>query len=382
MSEFTRVPNKGSLSENSMNLNQILLHASRLIVGLVFVFSGFVKVVDPLGLTYKIEDYLMAFGGIFTSLTFLATAGGIILPAIELLIGLNLLFMIQLRRTSFVAFVLMLCLTPLTLYIAIFNPVTDCGCFGDALLISNWTTFGKNVVLLILVIILLFTTKNKKSFLLAKFEYVILALFFGIGIGISTYALTHLPPIDFRPYKIGTNIPESMFVPNDAPLDVYKTSFIYKKNGVEKEFTLEDYPKNDSTWTFVDQKTKLVSTGYKAPIHDFSIVDANYNDITEDVIYDKGYTYLLVMYDINKASKAGAKQAEIIYNKYKNSSTKFYALTASSDDDIHEFVKRTGVTFPFCKTDPITLKTIVRANPGLVLIKNGVIMNKWHWRDF
>ena len=186
----------------------------------------------------------------------------------------------------------------------------------------------------------------------------------------------------FRPYKIGTNIPESMFVPTDAPLDVYNTTFIYKKDGVEKEFTLENYPKNDSTWTFVDQKTVLVSTGYKAPIHDFSIVDANYNDITEDVIYDKGYTYLLVMYDINKASKAGAKQAEIIYNKYKNSSTKFYALTASSDDDIHEFVKRTGVTFPFCKTDPITLKTIVRANPGLVLIKNGVIMNKWHWRDF
>lgn len=382
MSEFTGIQNKSSLNEKSKNLNQILLHASRLIVGLVFVFSGFVKVVDPLGLTYKIEDYLFAFGGIFTSLTFFATTGGIILPAIELLIGLNLLFMIQLRRTSWVAFVLMLFLTPLTLYIAIFNPVTDCGCFGDALLISNWATFTKNVVLLILVIILLFTTKNKKAILLAKYEYIVIALFFGIGIGISSYSLRHLPPIDFRPYKIGTNIPESMFVPNDAPLDVYETTFIYKKNGVEKEFTLENYPKSDSTWTFVDQKTVLVSTGYKAPIHDFSIVDANYNDITEDIIYNKGYTYLLIMYDVNKASETGSKQAEIIYNKYKNSSTKFYALTASTDDDVQEFVKRTGVTFPFCKTDPITLKTIIRANPGLVLIKNGVIVNKWHWRDF
>ncbi len=382
MSEYTRIRNKNSLNENSKNINQILLHVSRFVVGLLFVFSGFVKVVDPLGLTYKIEDYLTAFGGVFTSLSFLATAGGIILPAIELLIGLNLLFMIQLRRTSLVAFFLMLFLTPLTLYIAIFNPVTDCGCFGDALLVSNWTTFSKNVVLLILVIILLFTSKNKKAILLPKYEYLVLALFFGIGIGISSYSLRHLPPIDFRPYKIGTNIPESMFVPNDVPLDVYKTTFIYKKDGVEKEFTLDNYPKNDSTWTFVDQKTVLVSTGYKAPIHDFSIVDANYNDITEDVIYDKGYTYLLVMYDINKASESGAKQAEVIYKKYKNSSTKFYALTASTDDDIAEFVKRTAVTFPFCKTDPITLKTIVRANPGLVKIKNGVIVNKWHWRDF
>lgn len=382
MSDYIRIRMKNGLNDKANKVNQILLHASRLVVGLVFVFSGFVKAVDPLGLTYKIEDYLTAFGGVFTSFNFLATAAGLLLPTIELLIGLNLLFMIQLRRTSFVTFVLMLFLTPLTLYIAVFNPVTDCGCFGDALVISNWVTFYKNVVLLILVITLLFTTKNKKAILQPKFEYLVLLFFFGIGIGISTYALRHLPPIDFRPYKIGTNIPESMFVPNDAPLDVYETTFIYQKNGVEKEFKLENYPKNDSTWTFVDQKTVLVSTGYKAPIHDFSIVDANYNDITEDVIYNKGNTYLLVMYDINKASESGAKKAEIIYNKYKNSSTKFYALTASTDDDIQEFVKQTGVTFPFCKTDPITLKTIVRANPGLVLIKNGVVVNKWHWRDF
>lgn len=382
MSEYTRSRMRTGLSDKSTTVNKTFMHISRIIVGLLFVFSGFVKVVDPLGLTYKIEDYLTAFGGIFSSLSFLAPAGGIILPSIELLIGLNLLFMIQLRLTSILAFLLMLILTPLTLYIAVFNPVSDCGCFGDALLISNWATFSKNVVLLILVLILLFTTKNKKSILLAKHEYLLVAFFFGIGIGISTVSLRNLPPIDFRPYKIGTNIPESMFVPNDVPLDVYETTFVYAKNGVEKEFTLENYPKNDSTWTFVDQKTVLVSTGYKAPIHDFSIVDAEFNDITEDVIYSKAYTYLLVMYDINKASEEGAKRAEIIYNKYKNTSTKFYALTASTDDDIEVFVKKTGVTFPFCKTDPITLKTIVRANPGLVLIKNGVVENKWHWRNF
>ena len=191
-----------------------------------------------------------------------------------------------------------------------------------------------------------------------------------------------MAPFDFRPYKVGVNIPESMFVPENAPADVYNTTFIYEKGGVQKEFTLENYPKGDSTWKFVDQKTVLVSKGYKAPIHDFSIVDANFNDITEQIIYNTGETYLLIMYDVNKASEEGARRAEELYQKYKNTNTKFYALTASGDDDVRKFVAKTGITYPFCKTDPITLKTIIRSNPGLMQIKNGVITGKWHWRDF
>lgn len=359
-----------------------LLLLSRLIIGLVFVFSGFVKAIDPLGSTYKIEDYFTAFGGFFTSLSFIALPASIALSTLELVIGLNLLFQIQLRRTSWAALLFMLVMTPLTLYIALFNPVTDCGCFGDALVLTNWQTFTKNIVFLTLVIIILMNIGKKKSILLPRIEWLVVAIFVMIGVGLSFYSLNHMAPFDFRPYKVGVNIPESMLVPEDAPADVYNTTFIYEKGGVQKEFTLENYPKGDSTWKFVDQKTVLVSKGYKAPIHDFSIVDESFNDITEQIIYNPGETYLLIMYDVNKTSEEGAKRAEELYQKYKNTNTKFYALTASGDDEVRKFVAKTGVTYPFCKTDPITLKTIIRSNPGLMQIKNGVITGKWHWKDF
>lgn len=357
------------------------VHFSRLILGLVFVFSGFVKLIDPLGFVYKIEDYFTAFGGLFLHLDFLSLFAAIALPAFEFLIGLNLVFMIQLRRTSVLALLFMCVMTPLTLYIAVFNPVSDCGCFGDALVITNWQTFFKNLVLITLALFLFFNTRKHKPLLMPKIEWLIIFIFSCTGIGLSLYSYNHLPLIDFMPYKTGVNIPEAMMVPEGAPKDVYSTTFIYKKNGVEKEFTLENYPKNDSSWTFVDQKTKLISVGYKAPIHDFSIVDANFNDITEEVIFYPETTYLLIMYDLNKASVEGAQRAEALYQKYKNSTTKFYALTASGDDDVRNFCLKNKVTYPFCKTDPITLKTIIRANPGLVKISNGVIKAKWHWKD-
>jgi len=375
---------KSNQLQDMMGLKKSLpffLHFSRLILGLVFVFSGFVKLIDPLGFVYKIEDYFTAFGGIFLHLDFLSLFAAIALPAFEFLIGLNLIFMIQLRRTSVFALLFMAVMTPLTLYIAVFNPVSDCGCFGDALVISNWQTFYKNLVLISLALFLFFNTRKHKPLLMPKIEWLIVILFACTGVGLSLYSYNHLPLIDFMPYKTGVNIPEAMMVPEGAPKDVYSTTFIYKKNGVEKEFTLENYPKNDSSWVFVDQKTKLVSVGYKAPIHDFSIVDANFNDITEEVIFYPEATYLLIMYDLNKTSVEGAQRAETLYQKYKNSTTKFYALTASGDEDLRNFCIKNKLSYPFCKTDPITLKTIIRANPGLVLIKNGVIKGKWHWKD-
>ncbi len=199
----------------------------------------------------------------------------------------------------------MLVMTPLTLYIALNNPVTDCGCFGDALIISNWETFWKNVVLLVLVVILLFSSAKSRPVFLSGIEWLIISVFVGISVAISLYSYNFLPMIDFRPYKIGANIPEKMKIPEGAPTDKYETTFIYEKNGEQKEFTLENYPKDDSTWVFVDQKTTLISKGYEPPIHNFSIVDQNFDDITEDVLQYKGGTYLVVVYDIQKASPRG-----------------------------------------------------------------------------
>lgn len=370
------------MSKTNSKVNNILLHSSRVLFGLVFVFSGFVKAIDPLGVTYKLQDYFVAFGGMFNSISDNAFVLAIALSTVELFIGLNLLLAIQVRRTAFLGLLFMLVMTPLTLYIALTNPVSDCGCFGEALIITNWETFGKNIVLLALILVVLFTTRPRQRFFILWIEWIAMTSFIGLGIGISLYAYNHLPQIDFLPYKKGVNIAEAMKIPEGAAQDVYETTFIYKKNGVEKEFTLENYPQNDSTWVFVDQKTILVEAGYKPAIHDFAIYNENLEDIVPDILEYKGYTYLLIMYDLNKTAEEGAKRAEQIYRKYKNTSVKFYALTASTDDVIDAFAQKTQISFPFFKSDPITLKTIIRANPGLVLIKNGTITGKWNWKDF
>jgi len=369
------------MSKTNSKVNNLILHTSRVIFGLVFVFSGFVKAVDPLGSTYKFQDYFTAFGGVFNSVSDNAFALAIVLSTIELLIGLNLVFSIQVRRTAFAGLFFMLIMTPLTLYIALKNPVSDCGCFGEALVISNWETFWKNIVLLGLILTVLFTTRPRQTFFLLWIEWFAMAAFVGLGIGISAYAYNHLPQIDFMPYKKGVNIAEAMKIPEGAPQDEYATTFIYEKEGKQQEFTLENYPKDDSTWVFVDQKTTLVKQGFKPEIHDFRIFNNMDEDIVPELLEHKGYTYLLVFYDVNKASKEGAKIAEQFYNKYKNTSVRFYAITASTNEEIAAFSQKTNITYPFYKADPITLKTVVRANPGLVLIKDGVIVGKWHWKD-
>jgi len=238
-------------------------------------------------------------------------------------------------------------------------------------------------VLMTFVMLVLIFNKRIHPLFLPRMQWVAVSTFFVIGVGLSVYSYRHLPLIDFLPYKVGVNIPDAMVIPENAPTAKFQTNFIYEKNGLQKEFTLENYPKGDSTWKFVDQKTVTISKGYQPPIHDFSIVTEEYGDITEEVLrYSTDYTYLLTMYDLAKTSEEGAQKAEVIYQKALKSGTKFYALTASSDADIQSFKQKTGVTYPFCKTDPTTLKTIIRANPGLVMIKKGTIIAKWNWRDF
>jgi uncharacterized membrane protein YphA (DoxX/SURF4 family) len=361
--------------------SNILLEIARILVGLTFVFSGFVKAIDPLGSTYKFEDYFTAFGGFFEHLTPIAFPAAIALSTLELLIGICFLLKIKIKVMSVVALLFMAVMTPLTLYIALKNPVTDCGCFGDAIILGNWTTFYKNLVLVALILLVLIFNRQFRNLFMPKVEWAIVVLTAIVGVGLSVHGFRHQPMIDFRPYKVGVNIPEKMVVPEGAVGDKYETTLIYKKDGQQQEFTIENYPK-DSTWTFVEQKTTLVSKGFTPPIHNFSIVDQKLNDITEYVLTYKGTVNLLCMYDLSKTSLKGAEAAETLYQKIKASGAPFYALTASSDEEIDAFRSKTGATYPFCKTDPITLKTIVRGNPAMMTIKNGTIIGKWNWRDF
>ena len=360
-------------------VKKILVEVSRIILGCVFVFSGFVKAVDPLGSTYKFQDYLTAFGMDFFN--FLTLPASFFLSALEFALGVFLLLAVYRRFTTIMTLLVMSFMTCLTFYSALTNPVTDCGCFGDALILSNWETFYKNIVLMVFTIIALlwyklmspvFSTKNAS--LVASYTTIFV-------LAISFYCYRNLPILDFRPYKIGNNIPEKMIRPEGAAQDVYKTTFIYERDGAKQEFTLDNYPADDPSWTFVDSKSVLVEKGYTPPIHDFTITTMMGDDITDVVLADTSYSFLLVSYRLDKANDSDADQINELYDYAQKFGYGYYLLTASTPDQIVEWAENTGAEYRICTTDAITLKTIVRSNPGMMLIKNGTIINKWAYRN-
>ena len=352
-----------------------LLLIARIIFGLVFLFSGFVKAVDPLGTAYKISDYLEAFS--LTPLDFLAFPAALMLIAAEFTIGFNILFNVHLKATTWVASLFMLVMTPVTLYLAISNPISDCGCFGDAIVMTNWQTFYKNVVLCIILAIIALLQKQSRPWLSNWGAWIVTLLPILISFAISIYCYNLLPVLDFRPYKKGNNIIEGMQIPEDAPLDKYETTFFYEKDGIEQAFTLDNYPAEDSTWTFVRQESKLLEQGYVPPIHDFSIVTED-GDITDLILEDAGYTLLVISHKVEKAATKNIKCVKSTIANAKKAGANVIWLTSSYSDEIEEFKTQYGIEDTFGATDDITLKTIVRSNPGLVLIKDATVIEKWH----
>lgn len=348
----------------------------RFLLGALFIFSGFVKAVDPLGFFYKIQDYLMAFGMISWFPFYLPLLAGIVLSAIEFCVGVFLFLGIRRRVASTTALVLMVVMTPLTLYLALANPVSDCGCFGDAWVLTNWQTFGKNMGLLLAAISVFKWQDLLVRFITPKMEWIFSMYTFLFVFALSFYCLENLPILDFRPYRIGVNIKSGMEVPEGAKPSVYESRFVLEKDGKREEFALENYP--DSTWTFIESRTVLKEKGYEPPIHDFSIMSLEtWEDITDSVLTDKRYAFLLIAHRIEEADDSNIDLINEIYDYSVEHSYGFYALTSSPEDEIELWRDKTGAEYPFCQTDDITLKTIVRSNPGLLLIKEGTILNKW-----
>ncbi len=362
-----------------INLGRALQTICRWFIGIVFLFSGFVKAVDPIGTNYKICDYLEAFG--LPELSVLALPAAFAMIMVEFTIGFNMIFSLKLKVTAIVTALFMAVMTPLTLYLAIANPVSDCGCFGDAIVITNWQTFWKNVIIDCFLILLFFTLKYNRPRLTDAGQWICMLLPILICLGLELYCYNHLPLIDFRPYKVGNNIQELMAIPDDAPVDKYNTTFVYSKDGVEKEFSLSDAPFEDSTWVFVRQNTELIEKGYVPPIHDFSIVIDGENDITDLVLEREGYTFLIISSKLEQADSKGFKRVNEISRWAAERDMPVYWLTASFHSVIDEFVEKNGVTCTMAQTDEITLKTIVRSNPGLVLLKKGTVIKKWHVND-
>lgn len=356
---------------------------ARTLLALTFLFSGFVKAVDPLGTVYKIQDYLHeGFGGVFQWAIPAAGVAAVCLIALEWLLGIAMLLNVRTQWTSWITLLFYCIMTPLTLYIAIANPVSDCGCFGDALVITNWQTFWKNIILLLLSICLVICRKAIPELFSWWMEIIIALAALGSVAGIMGYSYTHLPQIDFRPYKVGNHIPTLMEIPDDAEVDQYEITLIYAKDRKEQTFTLENYPKGDPEWTFVDQKSVLIKKGYVPPIHDFEIETLEGDYITQDILESEEPVALVVMYDLSKTDTTQLEKLMHMIHEYP----RVYFLTASGEEEIFAFAEELGwdeeTTYStFCFTDPITLKTIVRANPGVIVVQNGTIIDKYNLKN-
>lgn len=344
----------------------------------VFVFSGFVKANDPLGTVYKIQDYLEAWGLMAYTPFAVPYLMAMCLGILEFALGFYLFFGIHRRVAPSLVLALMSFMTPLTLWLAIANPISDCGCFGDVLVLSNWETFLKNVVLLVMAVSLYRWRKtlivklvtHKVDWLVALYG-IVFVIFYTI------YSIKELPVFDFRPYYIGADIRAGMEIPEGKKPTVYETTFIYSKEGVEKEFTIDNFP-TDSTWTFVDSRTKVKEKGYEPPVQNFSIMSyEDGSDLTDEILDDKGYTFLLVAPYLSEADESGMDLINEVFDYSMEHGYRFLCLTSSSDESIAAWQEDTGAEYPFALADDITLKTMVRSNPGLMLLKEGVILNKW-----
>lgn len=353
-----------------------VVNLCRFAVALTFIFSGYVKAIDPLGTQYKLQDYVEVVGLTQYVPDSLTLAASVALGGLEFCLGVLLLFAIRRRLVTRLLLLFMAVMTPLTLWLAISNPIKDCGCFGDAVVLTNWETFYKNVVFLAATVLLAARPLMMPRFISRSNQWIVTTYTVLFIIVSSSMSLYTLPPFDFRPYHIGADIRKGMEIPEGAEQPQFETTFILEKDGQRKEFTLDNYP--DSTWTFIDSKTVQTSEGYVPPIHDFSIqtMDGG-EDITDSVISRQGYSFLLVSPHLEYADDSNFGEIDAIYEYSVDHGYPFYALTASTEEAVAHWRDITGAEYNFYQTDDITLKTIIRSNPGLLLLKDGVVIGKW-----
>ena len=353
----------------------VALYVARTVVGLTFILSGFVKAIDPLGTQYKIQDYLAAIPPSLSLPDMLTLLMSVSLSMVEFTLGAFMLTAISRRLTARLTLLFMVVMTAVTVWIYIDDPVKDCGCFGDALTLTNLETLLKNIVLLALAALVAWRPTHIGRLMSRSNQMLLGQMLMLTPVALSFWCLYDLPLIDFRPYHIGADIKAGMEIPDGAEQPVFDTTFIMEKDGERREFTLDNYP--DSTWTFVDSKTVTVKEGYVPPIHDFSITAADGEDITDMVLGREGYTFLLISPDLDKADDQNFGDIDQIYEFCQDNSIPFYCLTASTEKSQQHWQNITGAEYPFCMTDATTLKTMIRSNPGLMLLEKGVVRGKW-----
>lgn len=351
---------------------------SRIFVGVVFIFSGLIKANDPLGFSYKLDEYFEVFGTDFLMPLSLVLA--IFMCVLEVILGFALLLGFRIKLTLWLLLLLTIFFGFLTFYSAYFDVVKSCGCFGDAIKLTPWQSFWKDMILLALVLILMLAQKNISPLMGEKAENFVLALIISGAVAFPIYTYNYLPIKDFRPYAVGSNIMEqTQGIPD-------KLQFYYtlknKKSGETKEFTA--WPENwDAEWDYVSSRNEVVEKGVEPKIKDFGIAGIEDGaDYTQDIITDPNYNFLLIAYDLAKTDKDVLGRVNDFYDLCAKDSINFVCLTASGKDIIKPYAKEYNINYPFYNTDGTVLKTMIRANPGLILMKEGVVVAMWHYNSF
>ena len=352
------------------------VNVCRFVLAVTFIFSGYVKAIDPLGTLYKLKDYAaaMSLNGLLPDWALVGVA--IALGALEFALGVFMLFAVRRHVVSRITLAFMAAMTVLTLWIFVADPVKDCGCFGDALKLTNGETLLKNIVLIACAALVAWRPVDMARFISRSNQWIVRYYTVAYIVITSIYCLYTLPIFDFRPYHVGMNIKQGMEIPEGAEQPEFESTFLLRKNGETREFTLDNYP--DSTWEYVDTRTVQTKKGYEPPIHDFALTSCDTGeDITEQVLTKKGYTFLLVSPRLAVADDSNFGDIDQIYEYAEENGADFYCVTASANDEIERWRDLTGAEYQFCNADETTLKTMIRSNPGLMLLKDGTIIDKW-----
>ena len=352
------------------------VNVCRFVLAATFIFSGYVKAIDPLGTLYKLKDYAaaMSLNGLLPDWVLVGVA--IALGALEFALGVFMLFAVRRHVVSRITLAFMTAMTVLTLWIFVADPVKDCGCFGDALKLTNGETLLKNIVLIACAALVAWRPADMARFISRSNQWIVRYYTVAYIVITSVYCLYTLPIFDFRPYHVGMNIKQGMEIPEGAEQPEFESTFLLRKNGETREFTLDNYP--DSTWEYVDTRTVQTKKGYEPPIHDFALTSCDTGeDITEQVLTKKGYTFLLVSPRLAVADDSNFGDIDQIYEYAEENGADFYCVTASANNEIERWRDLTGAEYQFCNADETTLKTMIRSNPGLMLLKDGTIIDKW-----
>ena len=357
---------------------KILVSISRILVGILFIISGLIKLNDPLGFSYKLQEY---FSPDVLNMTFLepyALMISIMVVVFEVVLGVFLLIGYKPKFTVWSLLLMIVFFTFLTFYSAYFDKVKDCGCFGDALKFTPWESFSKDLILLVLILVLFKGIKyinpvfSKLQLTIVAFLSFILSLWFGY------HVLMHLPAVDFRAYKIGANIKQGMTIPDDAPKPIVEYSWRFKVNGKEKTIVTNGaYPniKGD----FIGVETEVIKEGFEPAIYDFSIETENEN--LTDVFLNKQNLIVVVSYSLEKIEKGGALKLKALQAKARAKGHQIIGLTASGLEAKQRIKANFNIDFNWYLCDEKALKTVVRSNPGVIELDQGTIKQKVHWND-